>query len=93
MATLSPIEEEIAVLFHAALLGRTDVLTKVIADIRERLVDNEKIAKFISTTRDDDGCTAMHIASACGHNDVLRALLVSTWYPRLHYQLTTSGSS
>lgn len=68
--------EEVAVLFHAALLGRTDVLKQVISQ-RAKNTDEKDLAKFVSTARSDDGATALHLASASGHSDVVRALLVS----------------
>lgn len=75
MTTLTPDEEELAVFFHAALLGRTDILTKVINGVRGKPSTAEEVQAFVSRTRPDDGCTALHIAAGCGHSDVVRALL------------------
>lgn len=80
MATASTNDdEEITVLFHAALLGRTDVLQRVISNVKSRssIANEDDLAKFISVGRSDDGCTALHVASAFGHQDIVRALLVS----------------
>lgn len=75
-------DEELAVLFHAALLGRTDVLNKVISNVRSASTNSlDKLILFISTPRPSDGCTALHIASACGHCDIVRALLVILIFP------------
>ena len=68
-------EEEITVLFHASLLGRTDILTKVISNIRSMSQDEDEIKNILSSTRPDDGATVLHIASSCGHSDIVRALL------------------
>ena len=40
-------EEEITVLFHASLLGRTDILTKVISNIRSMSQDEDEIKNIL----------------------------------------------
>ena len=74
---MSPEEEEVAVLFQAAILGRTDILNKVVSNLRTRNYKAEDIAHFLSLARIEDGYTSLHIASAAGHQDFVRAVLVS----------------
>ena len=82
MTQRSNLDEEITVLFHAALLGRTDVLSNAITAIRGKLPAGDviELRRLISSTRPDDGSTALHIAAGCGHCDIVRALLVSHRY-------------
>lgn len=73
--------EELVVLFHASLLGRTDVVQSAIASIREKAAsagngaDNSYLSKEISVGRPDDDCTPLHVAALFGHADVVRSLL------------------
>lgn len=72
------LQESIAVLFHASLLGRVDVIKSSIASIRQlKGNDAEETCRTISMKRVEDDATAMHIAAAHGHVDAVRALLVS----------------
>jgi len=65
----------IIVLFHAALLGRTDVVQNAISSIKA-LEGEEQTSRIISTGRPEDGCSPLHVAALFGHTDVIRALLV-----------------
>ncbi|KAJ1443429.1 hypothetical protein B484DRAFT_414448 [Ochromonadaceae sp. CCMP2298] len=72
------VKEEIIVLFHAALVGRTDVVQNAITSIRSSGQGEKYVAGAISTGR-EDGATPLHIAANFGHSDVIRALLI--YYP------------
>eukprot|EP01033_Poteriospumella_lacustris_P005465 gene5465-3895_t len=70
------IEEEIVVIFHAALLGRTDVLKNAISSIKASgKYAEDDIPRLLSTSRELDGATPLHVATHYGHTDVIRALL------------------
>eukprot|EP01035_Chromulina_nebulosa_P016828 gene16828-22312_t len=68
-------DEETSVLFQAATLCRTDIISKVISGYRAKGLDELSIANQVSSIRPEDGFTPLHIAAAAGHNDVIRALL------------------
>eukprot|EP01041_Mallomonas_annulata_P002463 gene2463-4782_t len=72
-------EESIAVLLHASLLGRTDIVQHAISTLRSNgSKSNEDVALLISSGRSpEDDATALHIAAYSGHADVVRALLNS----------------
>ena len=74
---MEPLQEELIVLFHAALIGRTDVVQNAIASIKSSgNFTDEEVSSFISTGRSEDNATPLHIAANFGHTDVIRALLV-----------------
>jgi len=70
--------EEVAVIFHAALLGRTDVISKAIANVKAHSKSTEEFIATISQKRPEDELTPLHVASEKGQADVVRALLVSS---------------
>ena len=70
------LKEEIVVLFHAALLGRTDVINKVIATFRSEKLSPEEFSNMLSFHRAEDELTPLHVAAEAGHADACRALLV-----------------
>jgi len=78
---MTSLPEELVVLFHAALLGRTDVVQSAIASIREKATDGDGgfdisyLSREISVGRPDDDCTPLHVAALFGHADVVRSLL------------------
>jgi hypothetical protein len=70
--------EELNVIFHACLHGRTDIVQKAIQSARgdpSNPPDNDSIAILVSTGRAEDGQTPLHVAAGHGHSDVIRALL------------------
>jgi len=69
--------EELAVVFHAAQLGRTDIIQSVLTSLRSAKQSDEEIAKLISTGRAEDNATPLHLAAHFGFADVIRALLVT----------------
>lgn len=72
-----PLQESIAVLFHACLLGRADVIKSSITSIKQlRDNDEKETCRIISKTREEDGATALHVATVNGHVDAVRTLLV-----------------
>ena len=80
MSDIQSIEEEIAVIFHASLLGRSDIIQNAISTIKVKcpsLIETD-IAAIISTRRQTDDLGPLHIASINGHSDVIRTLLVKT---------------
>lgn len=69
-------DEELNVLFHAAKLGRTDIVQHAIATLKKKEnLSQEELLETISTPN-SDGATALHVAAFNGHSDVVRALLV-----------------
>jgi len=73
---MAQMQEGIIVIFHAALVGRADVVQNAITSIRSTGKFNEKeISAAISTRRSEDGASPLHIASYYGHTDVIRSLL------------------
>jgi len=60
-------------LFHASSIGRTDVVQSAISSIRS--VQPKAFDEVISRQREEDGATALHLASLLNHADVVRALL------------------
>lgn len=69
-------DEELNVLFHAAKLGRTDIVQHAVSTLKgKEHLSQEALAERISTPN-DDGATALHIAAFNGHADVVRSLLV-----------------
>lgn len=89
MATNEAIQEEVHVIFHAALVGRTDIIKNAIESIRETGdVTEEQIKELLSTVRAEDHASPLHIAAAAGHSDVIRALLTAGADPR---SLPTEG--
>ena len=82
MATTNEaIKEEIVVLFHAASLGRTDIVQSAISTLKSKC-SPEDVNKIISSGRPEDDATPLHIASMLGHSDVIRALLVFFYIAR-----------
>ena len=74
---IDPLQESIAVLFHASLLGRADIIKSSIASIKQlRSNDDKETCRIISMKRAEDDATAMHIAAVGGNVDAVRALLV-----------------
>ena len=68
--------EAVVVLFHAALLGRTDIVTQAVSALRSSVSNNEHaLSLLISTGRGADGATPLHLAAEAGNADVIRALL------------------
>ena len=76
MAT-EKLKEEIVVLFHASLLGRTDIINKVISTFRSEKLSPEEFSAMLSFARADDELTPLHVAAEAGHADACRALLVN----------------
>lgn len=69
-------DEELNVLFHAAKLGRTDIVQHAISTLKKKEnLSQEELLEAISTPN-SDGATALHVAAFHGHSDVVRALLV-----------------
>jgi Ankyrin repeats (3 copies)/Ankyrin repeat len=69
-------QEEVVVLFHAALLGRTDVISKAISSIKAKCpITDEEMSSIISRRRAEDDISALHVAASFGHVDAVRALL------------------
>eukprot|EP01036_Dinobryon_divergens_P027332 gene27333-36092_t len=72
----SLLSEELQVLFHAALLGRSDIIKNAIASYRSTGKSSpEDIANFVSTIRPEDGATPLHVAAHGNHSDAIRTLL------------------
>ena len=77
------VQDALTALFHAAVVGRTDVVKMAFSSIQQCLEGEEendadreeKFQEYICTGRADDGATALHIASFFNHADVVRALL------------------
>lgn len=88
------IKEEIVVLFHAASLGRTDIVQSAIKELRGKC-SPEEASRIISSGRPEDGATPLHIAAKLGHSDVIRALLVgfpaSQSFEQLKYLFSPSN--
>jgi ankyrin repeat protein len=69
-------DEELNVLFHAAKLGRTDIVNHAVSTLKKKEnPSQDKLTEIISTPN-NDGATALHVAAFNGHPDVVRALLV-----------------
>ena len=68
-------EEAMAALFHASVLGRTDVVQSAIASLRTVILDPGQFRALLSRQRPEDGASALHLASHHNHSDVVRALL------------------
>mmetsp|Transcript_23747 Transcript_23747/g.23961 ORF Transcript_23747/g.23961 Transcript_23747/m.23961 type:complete len:514 (+) Transcript_23747:118-1659(+) len=70
-------DEPIAVLLHASLLGRTDIIQHAISSLRANGTRTpDEISAIISSGRGPtDDVTALHIAARHGHADAVRALL------------------
>ncbi len=69
--------EELNVLYHAAKLGRTDIVQHAVSTLKEKdALSVEELVDAISSPN-DNGASALHIAAFNGHADVVRALLVS----------------
>eukprot|EP00603_Paraphysomonas_imperforata_P008233 CAMPEP_0114423204 /NCGR_PEP_ID=MMETSP0103-20121206/6025_1 /TAXON_ID=37642 ORGANISM="Paraphysomonas imperforata, Strain PA2" /NCGR_SAMPLE_ID=MMETSP0103 /ASSEMBLY_ACC=CAM_ASM_000201 /LENGTH=1099 /DNA_ID=CAMNT_0001591853 /DNA_START=45 /DNA_END=3341 /DNA_ORIENTATION=- len=67
--------EELNVLYHAAKLGRTDIVQHAVSTLREKgALSQDELVDAISTPN-DNGASALHIAAFNGHADVVRALL------------------
>jgi hypothetical protein len=80
---MSSAEESLAVVFHAAQLGRSDVILEAISSLKTTLGSDEKVAAMISTCMEyqvDDNtketATPLHVATSHGFSDVVRTLLV-----------------
>lgn len=93
------VAEEIHVLFHAALLGRTDVIRNALSALKGVLTDHRELRKSISTGRPDDGATPLHLAASFAHQDAVRALLSSGADPSVRnaaqnspYQVAQGGA-
>ena len=72
------LQEEIAVLFQACVLGRADIVKHSITSIHSKVaISASELSDLISTGRKEDGFTPLHIAAQNGHADVIRSLLVS----------------
>ena len=70
--------EELNVIFHACMHGRTDIVQRAIESVRGGGTNpsvDDSVAQLISTGRAEDGQTPLHVAAAHGHADVIRALL------------------
>jgi hypothetical protein len=68
--------EALVVLFHASLLGRTDIVSQAISTLRSSCSGGEsELSAIISTGRDNDGATPLHLAVSADNADVIRALL------------------
>jgi hypothetical protein len=76
---VSSLQEEIAVIFHASSLGRSDIIKSAITEIKTKFKDysQTEISSILSVKRAEDDITPLHIASFRGHADVIRLLLVS----------------
>jgi hypothetical protein len=70
------VEEAMRALYHASLIGRTDVVQSALASIRSAVPESgESIRCIVSRQRPEDGASALHLASQFNHADVVRALL------------------
>jgi hypothetical protein len=70
-------DEELNVLFHAAKLGRTDIIQHAVVTLKKKdNLSQGSLSRAISTPN-KDGATALHVAAFNGHADVVRAMLVS----------------
>ena len=70
--------EELNVIFHACIHGRTDIVQRAIQSVRAGSTNpsvEDSIAQLVSTGRAEDGQTPLHVAASNGHADVIRALL------------------
>jgi len=67
--------EALVVLHHAAVLGRTDVLSEALMTLKTN--GTVEYRKVISTGREEDGATPLHLAAHHDHKDVVRALLTA----------------
>ena len=81
---MSSTEENLAVVFHAAQLGRSDVVLEAISSLKTTFCSDEKVSAYISTCMEynidehtKDIGTPLHVATHHGNSDVVRALLVS----------------
>jgi hypothetical protein len=81
IASQTGCSEEVAVIFQACLLGRSDIIKNSVASIKQKplvLAGGEELCcRIISQCRDEDGLSPLHVAAMAGHNDVIRSLLVS----------------
>ncbi|GAB5036739.1 Hypothetical protein NocV09_04700300, partial [Nannochloropsis oceanica] len=59
-------QEEIRVLHAASMHGRTDVIKAVITELGKTGLPYTLLPSLLSTPRDDDGATALHIAAMHG---------------------------
>lgn len=73
--TNQTVEEAMLALFHASSIGRTDVVQSAISSIRSVHDKPEQFDEVLSRQREEDGATALHLASLLKHADVVRALL------------------
>ena len=80
---MSSTEENLVVVFHAAQLGRSDVILEAISSLKSTLGSDEKVAAIISTCMEyqvDEStkeiATPLHVATSHGFSDVVRTLLV-----------------
>jgi ankyrin repeat protein len=73
-------DEELHVLFHAAKLGRTDIIQHAVATLKAKKDASVEVADVLSSPNEEGG-TALHVAAFNGHADAVRALLV---LPRTH---------
>lgn len=69
------LKEVTVVIFHAALLGRTDIIKNALSSLRDSKHSAQEIAQIISSRRPEDKATPLHVAAAYGHSDVIRALV------------------
>lgn len=74
-ASTSQVQEEVLVLFHAACIGRTDIIQNAIKLIKKDNIKENEVIFIISSQREEDGATPLHLASFYNHSDVVRALL------------------
>lgn len=76
---IQTIEEEVTVIFHACSLGRTDIIQNAIKEIKVKCSNftDRDISAIVSTRRQTDDLSPLHIAAIYGHSDVIRTLLVS----------------
>jgi len=64
-------------LTQASIKGRTDIVRSAIEGIKKIQADGTEIdlKSIVSKPRDEDGATALHLATYYNHPDVVRALL------------------
>lgn len=71
MSDSALLAEEILVILHASKLGRGDIINTAISSLKQ--ADRQLV---LSSRRQEDDLTPLHVAAICGHADIIRLLLV-----------------